>query len=187
MPSPTSWTTDLISLILDFSFSLWDFRNGVLHGHTLEEQAAKERALLTNEITEAYETFHKYKFIVPSNFRYLFSSKTLQQRLHQDYDSLQCWLWSYREAVETQRTSTKWYAEQPRCFSFLVIRQNNQLLIITNLWEIPQRNNHLSHSHLSPQKMTTPLGVQHLQRPLLCADPLRVTPLCVHMFCLLPR
>ncbi len=105
-PSPKIWSTSLISLILDFSFSLWDFRNGVLHGRTVTEQDAKKRETLINAITRAYDDYHQDRFIAPQNFRYPFSSKSLHQRIHQDHDSLQCWLWSYREAVETQRAST---------------------------------------------------------------------------------
>lgn len=110
-PSPTAWTTTLISLILDFSFLLWEFKNGILRGRPVAEREANERETLNNEITKAYEAFHKDRFIVPHNFCYLFSSKSLQQKVLQDYDSLQCWLLSYREAVETQWASTNRYAE----------------------------------------------------------------------------
>jgi hypothetical protein len=32
----------LIQLLLEYSFALWEFRNGVLYSHTLEKAAAKE-------------------------------------------------------------------------------------------------------------------------------------------------
>jgi hypothetical protein len=39
--SSSSWTLSLIKLLLEYSFSLWEFRNGVLHGLTVEETAER--------------------------------------------------------------------------------------------------------------------------------------------------
>ncbi len=74
MQSLSQWTAKLISYTLKFSYSLWAFRNGIVHGHSLEEQEAKEREALCQEVRRAYEEYQRDKFIVPSNFCYLFLS-----------------------------------------------------------------------------------------------------------------
>ncbi len=74
----------------------------MLHGHSEAENDIKARRKLQDEIKAAFEAYKRDKFIVPYNFRYLFTSKNLHQRLNQDHDSLQCWLWSYQVAKASQ-------------------------------------------------------------------------------------
>jgi len=96
---------------------LWDTRNKILHGNTLEETRAREIAQLTIEITEAYDAFSKDNFLVPSSFRHLFTSKTLKQRtMKQDEDSMRCWLRSYREGVLTQNERMQQQAVAAKTF-----------------------------------------------------------------------
>jgi hypothetical protein len=101
----TSRLKALISFVLDFSLSLWKFRNGVLHGHSVEEMESKERERLFQEIRAAYDAYHLDHFIIPDSSRHIFTSKTLKQILNRDHDSLQCWLRSYNDAVATQKAS----------------------------------------------------------------------------------
>lgn len=80
--------------------------NGVLHGHSVDEMEAKERGKLIQYIKASHEAYHLDHFIVSNSFCCLFTSKSLIQRLNRDHDSLQCWLWSFNEAVATQKAST---------------------------------------------------------------------------------
>ncbi len=101
--SSSTWASNLIQIILEYSSSLWEFRNGVLHSHTIEETAAKEFNSITTRIRTAYQTYQEDPFHVPSHWRSLFISRTLDQCLKQDLDMLYCWLSSYDEALAFQR------------------------------------------------------------------------------------
>ncbi len=114
--SSINWCANLISLTLDYTHALPTFRNGVLHGHNEVENEIKVRGRLQDEIIVAYDACKRDKFIVPYNFRYLFTSKPLYQRVNQDHESLQCWLWSYQEAIASQKAANNRYAEAARKF-----------------------------------------------------------------------
>jgi hypothetical protein len=58
----------------EYSLAVWDFRNGILHGHTLEEAAALEIDTATKEITEAYARYQKDPFIIPCHLSSLFTT-----------------------------------------------------------------------------------------------------------------
>jgi hypothetical protein len=114
--SSSTWTSSLIKLLLDYSFSLWEFRNGALHGFTVDEAAAKEFNVIATRIRLAYQLFEDDPFHVPSRWHSLFTSRTIDQRLRQDYDTLQCWLRSYQEAVNLQLELTQQHSEAARIF-----------------------------------------------------------------------
>jgi hypothetical protein len=101
--SATTWSSELISVILTYSSALWDSRNSTLHGRIIEEQRAKEVAAFSQEILKTYKAYKKDPFIIPRTLSPLFTSRTLQQRLSQDVDSMKCWLWPYKERILTQK------------------------------------------------------------------------------------
>ncbi len=88
----------------------------MLHGHTFAETEENEMTELKDEIKEAYGVIQNDQFIVQSNLLSLFLSRPLNQHFQQDYNSLQCWLRSYKEAVETQKETNKRYLEVARKF-----------------------------------------------------------------------
>jgi hypothetical protein len=99
--SATTWSSNLIGALLLYTSSLWKFWNGVLHGHTLEEEDKKKRETLSINITNAYTAYETAKFIVSRHLSSLFD-KHIQYILKSDTDYLQCWLNTYDEAVKTQ-------------------------------------------------------------------------------------
>lgn len=106
----------MINAIWEYSYSLWTFRNGEVHGHTLAEAAARELEETKRGITAAFLEYEKDQFIVPSHIRSLFISKSLQQRLTLDIDSMHCWLRSFHEAKATQQESLRKYSEAAKSF-----------------------------------------------------------------------
>jgi hypothetical protein len=110
---PLSWSSEFVPLLLSYSAAAWTTRNAILHGINLEENRAKEKALLTKEIRAAYKAYSNNHFIIPYHLSSLFSSWTLQQRLSQEIDSMQCWLRSYEEGVQE---NTKSHAESAKNF-----------------------------------------------------------------------
>ncbi len=58
----------------------------------------------------------KDQFIIPRHHSSLFTSKTLEQGVKQDIDSMKCWLRSYEEAVATQKEASRRCAEALKHF-----------------------------------------------------------------------
>ena len=82
----------LIKKLFLLSLSLWDFRNGVLHGETFLMQRAKKSALIRQKVIEAYDFYSRSPNIVLPQDQYLFKRKELAIRLNGDDDALLCWL-----------------------------------------------------------------------------------------------
>jgi hypothetical protein len=73
----------------------WD-----LHGATDQEMADKIRNVATTKATCLYSTFHATPHFILPRHKYFFTSKTLEQRLRLDIDSLNCWLRSVEDATQ---------------------------------------------------------------------------------------
>lgn len=100
--SSKTWTSNLIALLLFYTFSLWTLWNGVVHCHNMEEEERKKRERLHNNIINAYMAYNADKFIVSRHLSSLFD-KPLEYILKSDSDYLQCWLNTYDEAVKIQQ------------------------------------------------------------------------------------
>jgi hypothetical protein len=109
-------TDKIIPILWDYSQAIWEYRNGVVHGRTIEEQAVLEITAVQTEMTFAYEEYAKDQLIIPSHSRHLFTSRSLTQRLQLDIDSMLCWLRSYREAKLSQQVATKCQTEAAKHF-----------------------------------------------------------------------
>ncbi len=127
--------TKVITLIWEYSFSLWEHRNRVLHGHTLADAMARELEEVKNEITEAYNDYKHDHFIIPSHFSSLFTSRSLKQRLQLDMDSMQCWLCSFQEAKEIQQEAHRHYSESAK--RFFQPRNSNSNVQSTQITPMP--------------------------------------------------
>jgi hypothetical protein len=106
----------MISILWDYTSSLREHRNGILHSHTIKETESRELEALQLQITTAYDEYSKDQFIIPSYLRSLFTSRSLQHKLKIDIDSKKCWLRSVWEAKATQEESNCRYAETAKTF-----------------------------------------------------------------------
>jgi hypothetical protein len=93
-----AWVKHLILSIWNYSISLWKFRNGLVHGTTLEEQHKKVLTTLQNQVQEEYRLFQTDPFLVSPQYQSLFLRKSLEDRLQMGRDSLASWLRSVKEA-----------------------------------------------------------------------------------------
>jgi hypothetical protein len=92
----------MVMASLDFSLSLWKFRcNLMLHGRTQEESNALQLRELAHKITEAYAGFSHDLHIIHHRVHHLFDMP-LHQWLHQDKDSLSCFLLTFKHAKDAQ-------------------------------------------------------------------------------------
>jgi hypothetical protein len=112
----TGRAVKIIQILWDYTLSIWEYRNGVVHGTTIQEAKVKEMEAAQRAITLAYGEYTKDPFIIPSRLRYLFTSKSLAHRLHQDIDAMHCWIRSYTEAKLTQKKYQQRYAEAAKKF-----------------------------------------------------------------------
>jgi len=58
------WAKTVIIHLWTYSMSLWKLRNGVVHGHTMEETKRQESQHLQNKIQQEYAAYHLDKFII---------------------------------------------------------------------------------------------------------------------------
>jgi hypothetical protein len=105
------WAAKAVKAFLDYSLSLWKHRCALVHGRTLEESKSLTLQRLTLKVTEAYQIYQEDPHIIPQRDRHIFSV-SLEQRLRQDIDSLECFLSTFQIASETQRQNhlalSKW-------------------------------------------------------------------------------
>lgn len=66
--STQRWTSKLIIYLWEYTSALWEFHNGVLHGHTQDENEQMEIAKVTAAINEAHKRYNEDPFIVPRVF-----------------------------------------------------------------------------------------------------------------------
>lgn len=69
-----SWAAKIIPVIWEYTTSLWEHRNGILHGQTLAETEQRELEALQQQITAAYKEYNNDHFIIPRQLSSLFIS-----------------------------------------------------------------------------------------------------------------
>jgi hypothetical protein len=115
------WTKHLIRALWYYSKSLWVYRNGVVHGHSKEEEKAREKERLQRLVEEEFKLYQGDQFIVSPQFAYLFSRRTKEERLQMDRDALSSWLRTVQEAKNYQiyfrqsLSKLHWVYIGPRC------------------------------------------------------------------------
>ncbi len=73
--SLVGWLSKIIKTFWEYNLSIWEYRNGRLHGHTLEESGARELEAIKKQTTDAYEEYSKdHHFIIPRHLSSLFTS-----------------------------------------------------------------------------------------------------------------
>jgi hypothetical protein len=97
------WGSNLITLLWDYTRSLWKHRNGTVYGHTVEDTRVKERQKLQEEVAVEYAEYTKDNFLISQNFRYLFTKKSLEEWQAMDCDGIMCWLRTVKEAKKEQQ------------------------------------------------------------------------------------
>jgi hypothetical protein len=86
----TSWVATIIPSLWEYTAALWEHRNGILHGHTIQVMETKELEAIRLQITAAYVKYSKDRFIISRYLSSLFTSWSLKQRLSRDIDSMKC-------------------------------------------------------------------------------------------------
>ncbi len=99
----TTWATQAINCLWKYTRSLWGYRNTVIHGATDQEMAGKIREQTATKMRIFYSRFHTTPCFILQRHHYLFTSRTLQQRLKLDIDSMNCWIQSVEDAIQALR------------------------------------------------------------------------------------
>jgi len=115
------WRSNLVHALWQFTKSLWHHRNTVIHGTSAEASAQLILTGLRDQVRHHYSMFLADNGYVLARHQYLFTSRTLDQRLSLSYDHLNCWLRSIQEACElyathlaSQQTAARRFFGPPR-------------------------------------------------------------------------
>jgi hypothetical protein len=82
---------------------LWRFRNKVVHGATVEEQVNLQLSSLRNKIASYYQAYTDNPSMVLAHHQFLFTTRSVEERLSGSYDSMSAWTWSVKEAIQVVR------------------------------------------------------------------------------------
>jgi hypothetical protein len=96
----TTWSAQAILYLWKYTRSLWMHRNQVVHGKTDQEIADKIRESIHDQVRQLYTKFGLNPNFILLRHQYLFTNRSLAQRLNLDIDSLQCWLRSVDSAQQ---------------------------------------------------------------------------------------
>lgn len=113
----TLWAGGVVKAVLEYSLSIWKYRCELLYGQTKDEAEWIIIAELHQRVTLAYEEYEKEPFIVRHNYRHLFAI-SLDYRLRQDHDYLQCFLSTLELAKEEREQYMKSQSENAQRFFF---------------------------------------------------------------------
>lgn len=105
--TPLHWSSLLVSSLWTYSKTVWKFRNEIVHGATVEEQARRMITGLQASTTAHYTAYYENPQIVLARHQFLFTAKTLEERLRAPYDTLAAWLRSVEEALQVVRQHTE--------------------------------------------------------------------------------
>jgi hypothetical protein len=89
--------------IWKYTRSIWGYRNTVVHGATDKEQADKIKEQTATKVRDFYTKFRSTPSFILQRHHYLFTSRTLSQRLKLDIDSMVCWIRSVEDAIQALR------------------------------------------------------------------------------------
>jgi hypothetical protein len=92
------WGSNLVYALWQFTKSMWAHRNAIVHGIDSEEAATRILTGLRDQVHQHYQSFSVDAGYVLVRHQYLFTSRTLEQRLSMSYDYVTCWLRSVEEA-----------------------------------------------------------------------------------------
>lgn len=96
----TNWSTSFIPHIWEYTHSLWQHRNGILHGLSFKQCAEKILTKLRMEVSCLYESILENPDKLLPRHLGLIKDNSLERLLNLPYDDIQCWLRSVREAQE---------------------------------------------------------------------------------------
>jgi hypothetical protein len=77
---------------------MWKHRNTIVHGTDAQHSAEIILQELRQQIQLLYQDYHDNPHIILPRHNYLFTSRTLTQRMKYSYDHLHCWICSVTEA-----------------------------------------------------------------------------------------
>jgi hypothetical protein len=100
------WASIFIVALWKYSKALWAFRNEIVHGATVEEQVNRQLDTLRQRITTYYQAYADNPNMILSPHHYLFTSRTLEERLSSPYDIMAAWIRSVEEAIQVLQHHT---------------------------------------------------------------------------------
>jgi hypothetical protein len=106
----------------------WNYRNTMVRGSNDQEMAAIIKKASTNKVREYYNTYRTTPTFILRCHHYLFTSRSLDQRIKLDIDSLNCWIRSVEDAIQALIHHNNQQIQQSAHYfaPFLAARRHNQ-------------------------------------------------------------
>jgi hypothetical protein len=101
-----AWTRQLVQTLLEHTASLWQYRNGIIYGHTIDQVRALALHDLSHQVHLAFDEYAADPFHIPLMWCHLFHG-TLDSLLRSSRDAMQCWLHYFHEAALVQHVNFK--------------------------------------------------------------------------------
>jgi hypothetical protein len=100
------WASVFIVALWKYSKALWAFWNEIVYGATVEEQVNRQLDTLRQRITTYYQAYADNPNMILSRHHYLFTSRTIEERLSSPYDIMAAWIRSVEEAIQVLQHHT---------------------------------------------------------------------------------
>ena len=97
---PTTWAAQTILYLWQYTRVIWEHRNQVVHGATDQEKAARIKQAIDQQVRDLYSSFQNNPEFILTRHQYLFTNKSIEQRLQLDIDSITCWIRSVESAQQ---------------------------------------------------------------------------------------
>ena len=105
----------LIKKLHALSLSIWECRNKILHGDTMEQRKTTKTKLIKDKVTDLYNLYYDGRLPLFARDQYLITKKPLEDRLKGDNDMLMCWLRlleAAMKAYEVQQAKSQKHADK---------------------------------------------------------------------------
>jgi hypothetical protein len=94
----THWAGNFIHLVWKFTRQLWNHRNQIVHGDTVESTVTRQIHTLQEKVRLLYQRNQEEPAYILPRHEYLFTQRPLEYRLKLSYDAITCWIRSVEEA-----------------------------------------------------------------------------------------
>jgi hypothetical protein len=111
-----AWTAQTVLFLWKYTRSLWTHMNQVVHGTTAQEVAARMKDSIHSQVHGFYAMFQTNPNFILTRHHYLFTSRSLEQRLLLDTDSITCWIRSVQDAQQALESHNTNLRLQPNRF-----------------------------------------------------------------------
>jgi hypothetical protein len=118
---PKHWASSVVQAMWLFTRAMWKHSNTIVHGDNMQAKSKLVLSELQTKVEAAYKKFEEEPSHILPRHHYLFTNLSIEQRLSQPYDNIQCWL---RSITATELSLELHIRQQQRSASFFFLVDN---------------------------------------------------------------